>query len=173
MTATPPDLLTNATGTWTLDPTATTIQLRTKAMWVLPVKATFTATEGSGTVTPDGQVSGSFVVNAASIDTGNAGRDKHLLTRDFFEVETYPTFTYAATSVVPAADGTFAVTGSLTIHGKTRPLDLVAKVAPHGADTVTVSTEAALDRSQWDIDWTKMGANLHNQISVTAAFLKA
>ena len=26
---------------------------------------------------------------------------------------------------------------------------------------------------QWDIDWTKMGANLHNQISETAAFRKA
>lgn len=172
MTATP-DLLTSATGTWTLDPAATTIALRTKAMWVLPVKATFTAKEGTGTVTPDREVSGSFVVNAASINTGNTGRDKHLLTKDFFEVETYPTFTYAATSVVPAADGTFAVTGSLTVHGKTRPLNLVATVLAHGSDTVTVTTEAAIDRSQWDIAWSRMGANLHNQISVTATFHRA
>jgi len=128
-----------------------------KAMRVLPVKATATATEGRGTVAPDGHVHGRFVVDASSIETGIAGRDRHLLTSDFLEVETYPTFTYAASSVVPDTDGTFAVTGSLTIHGKTLPLNLAATVTPQVADTVTVTTEAVIDRSQRGIGSTRLG----------------
>jgi polyisoprenoid-binding protein YceI len=173
MTGKTTDWLTTATGTWVLDPVATTIALRTKAMWVLGVKATLRAQSGTGAVTPDGTVSGSLIIDASSIDTGNARRDKHLLTKDFFEVETYPTFTYTVTSAVPAADGTVAVTGSLTVHGKTRPLDLVATVVPSGTDRVTITAETDVDRSQWGLDWTKLGANLHNHLVVNAVFTKA
>lgn len=166
------DWLSTATGTWTLDPAATTIALETKAMWVLGVKATLKAQSGTGDVNSDGTVGGSLIIDASSIDTGNAKRDKHLLTKDFFEVETYPTFTYTVTSAAPAADGTFVVAGSLTAHGKTRPLDLVATFAASGTDRVTIKAEADVDRSQWGVDKTTMGANLHNHIVVNAVFTK-
>ena len=39
---------------------------------------------GSGTVTPAGEVSGRIEIGAASVDTGNAKRDKHLRSDDFF-----------------------------------------------------------------------------------------
>lgn len=173
MTSPTTQWLTTAAGTWTLDPAATTIVLRTKAMWVMGVRATFRAQSGTGTVGPDGTVGGTLVVDASSVDSGNAKRDKHLLTKDFFEVETYPTFTYTVTSVEPTADGKFAVTGSLSVHGETRPLALVASVVPSGADQVTVTAEADLDRSQWGIAWAKMGASVHNHLVVTAVFTKA
>ena len=38
-------------------------------------------------------------IDAASINTDNEGRDKHLKTADFFDVEKFPTITFKSTSV--------------------------------------------------------------------------
>src|SRR5258708_7065005 len=128
-TSRPAELLSTTVGTWTLDPSATLIELHTKAMWGLAkVTGHFTAVEGAALVGSDGDVSGTLVIDAASVNTGNAKRDEHLRTKDFFEVDTHPTLVYAVSAVTPAADGTLAVSGTFTVHGQTRPLDLVATV---------------------------------------------
>jgi polyisoprenoid-binding protein YceI len=85
-------------GKWMLDPDRTSIVFHTKAMWVFPAKGTARAIEGVGTMGTDGGLSGSLVVDAASIDTKNRKRDAHLRTADFFEVETFPTINFEATS---------------------------------------------------------------------------
>jgi polyisoprenoid-binding protein YceI len=167
------EVLAAAVGTWTLDAAATTIDVHTKAMWgMVKVNAHFKALEGSGVVGADGSVTGSLTVDAASVDSGVAKRDEHLRTKDFFEVETHPTFVYEATSVAPAADGTFAISGTFTVHGQTRPLTVTATATPDGADRVTVNGTADLDRTDWGLTWTKMGARVHNHIVVAAVFTK-
>ncbi|MCW2522119.1 MAG: YceI family protein [Frankiales bacterium] len=164
-------LLAASVGSWHLDAARTTVELQTKAMWGLAkVTATFKAIEGWALVGPDGEVSGTLVIDAASVDTRQAKRDAHLLTKDFFEVEAYPTFTYTATSATLGADGTLRIAGTFTAHGQTHPLEVRATVAADGADSVSVTGRAELDRSQWGLTWTKMGARLHNQVLVTAVF---
>jgi polyisoprenoid-binding protein YceI len=167
------ELLSTAVGTWTLDPSATTIELHTKAMWGLAkVTGHFTAVEGSAVVGSDGSVSGTLVIDAASVNTGTAKRDEHLRTKDFFEVDTYPTFAYEVSAVTPAADGTFAVSGTFTVHGQTRPLDLVATAVFAEPDRATVTATADIDRTQWGLNWTKMGARVDNHVIITAVFTK-
>src|SRR6202034_3409129 len=69
-------LFAGAAGAWVLDPSATTIELQTKAMWGLAkVKGSFTAVDGAGTVTADGGVSGTLVIDASSVNTSNSKRD--------------------------------------------------------------------------------------------------
>lgn len=58
-------------GKWVLDPDRTSIVVHTKAMWVFPTKGTAKAIEGVGTVRPDGGLTGTLVIDAASIDTKN------------------------------------------------------------------------------------------------------
>lgn len=41
------------------------------------------------------------------------------------------------------------------------------------ADVVTVSTEVAIDRSEWGLSLTPFGAGLKNRIMVSAYFKKA
>ena len=158
-------------GAWKLDTAATTIQLHTKAMWILKVKGSFKAIEGSWVTDSEGTTTGALVIDAASVDTGMKKRDEHLKTADFFEIEKFPTFTYTITGVTPAADGTFAVAGTLTVHGQTRPLAVVATVSQAGG-TATVHGVADLDRSQWGLDWAKSGAGLQNHLVVDAVFTK-
>src|ERR1700678_135527 len=88
-------------GSWTLDPSQTSIEFHTKAMWVANVKGAFKAIEGSGTVGADGTVGGSIILDAASVDTKKKKRDDHLRTADFFEVSAFPTITFTVTDAHP------------------------------------------------------------------------
>lgn len=164
--------LTTLAGTWTLDPARTTVTFHTKAMWVLKVKGTVRATEGSGTVGADGTVGGTLVLDAASVDTGNKKRDDHLRTAEFFDVATYPTMTFTVSGATPQASGQVQVDGELTIHGQTHPLTLLADVDA-AATTATVRAETDIDRSEWGVSWAKMGAGLANHVVVEASFVKA
>ena len=90
------------TGEWVLDPGKSSIRLNTRSMWGLaPVKGVFREVSGSGTVSPDGQVSGTITVAAASIDTKNARRDTHLRSADFFDVANHPDLAFAADGIRP------------------------------------------------------------------------
>ena len=172
--ATPPASLADAAGQWRLDPTATTIELRTKAMWGLAkVRGRFKAVEGSGVVGDDATVSGSITFDAKSIDTKNNKRDTHLRSSDFFEVEKYPTFTYSAVDAIPTDDGKLKVTGSLTIRDQSRPLELLVTATQSAPGRATLTAEAQIDRRQWGMTWAKMGAGVINQVVVKAQFTRS
>src|SRR6202035_6197695 len=78
-------------------------------MWGLaPVKGAFREVTGSGTVTPAGEVSGRIEIGAASIDTGNAKRDKHLRSDDFFLSDKFPVITFDLDRLPAPRDGVAA-----------------------------------------------------------------
>ena len=75
-----------------------------------------------------------LVIEADSVDTDHKGRDEHLRSPDFLNVEEFPETTFVSTSVVKTGAKTGKVTGDLTILGRTRPITLDVtfnKVAPH------------------------------------------
>jgi polyisoprenoid-binding protein YceI len=55
-------------------------------------------------------------IKAASINTGNENRDKHLRSDDFFDVDKFPELTFASSKVVKKGEG-YEMTGTLTIKG--------------------------------------------------------
>jgi polyisoprenoid-binding protein YceI len=158
-------------GSWTLDPSQTSIEFHTKAVWVANVKGTFKAIEGSGTVGADGGVTGSIVLDAASVDTRKKKRDDHLRTADFFEVDSFPTITFVVTGAHPKEAGKVDLTGTLTIHGTTRPMALLADVNVTDMSAI-VSAEMDIDRSEWGLTWAKMGAGLKNHVVINARFTR-
>lgn len=68
-----------------------------------------------------------------SIDTGNAKRDGHLKSPDFFSAKEFPTITFKSKSAKSAGDNKFEVTGELTLHGVTKPITVT--VEKTGAST--------------------------------------
>lgn len=158
------------TGTWTLDPAKTTVDFRTKAMWVLPVKGTAKALSGEARISATGDVAGSLIIDAGSFDTGNKKRDDHLRSADFFETIKYPTITFIANGVRPADSGRLEVSGVLTVHGRSRPVALDAEVSGGNGTSATVSTQLEIDRSLFGLSWAKMGAGLINQVTIRAHF---
>lgn len=65
-------------------------------------------------------------VDAASVDTNSAGRDKHLRGPDFFAVKQFPKITFASTAVKKTGENTYDVTGDLTLHGVTKSITVKA-----------------------------------------------
>ncbi len=62
-------------------------------------------------------------IDAASINTNNTKRDKHLRSDDFFDVEKYPTLSFESTrGVTEMKDNRGKLAGNLTIRGVTKPV---------------------------------------------------
>src|SRR4026208_2092518 len=83
--------------------------------------------EGNGTILYDeahpenSSVTMVFVAN--SIDTGSPLRDRHLRTRDFFDVEKFPTVTFQSERLVRNGDQ-WTMHGKLTMHGVTKDVTM-------------------------------------------------
>jgi polyisoprenoid-binding protein YceI len=73
-------------------------------------------------------------IKTASIDSNYAERDKHVRSKDFLDVEKYPTARFVSTSYQPGADGKALLTGNLTLHGVTRPVTIAVEPIGAGPD---------------------------------------
>lgn len=158
-------------GHWTLDPTRSEVRLRSKAMWVLPVKGVFHDLAGSGSVSPTGDVTGTVTVAAGSVDTKNRKRDEHLRSADFFDVANYPDISVSIESIRPSDDGV-SVAGHLSVRGQTRPVSFDAKVS--GTDNeVLLEGELLVDRGDFGLAWNRAGSvSMHNRITVHLVFTR-
>lgn len=109
--------LTNLTpGPWTVDPNHSEVAFVARHLMVSKVRGKFEQFEAEVKIGEQFEDSSlSATVQMASATTGNADRDKHLFSSDFFEIETYPTMTFNATKVNPDQ-----LTGDLTIKGVTK-----------------------------------------------------
>lgn len=65
-----------------------------------------------------------IIIDADSISTAHAKRDKHLRSPDFLNTAEYPQITYKSTKVEFTSDSTIKVTGNLTLAGATKPVTL-------------------------------------------------
>ena len=159
-------------GSWTLDPAKSEVVLHTRHTWgLLPLRGVFRTVSGSGTVTKDGDASGVIAVTAESVDTKNPRRDKHLRSADFFDIDTYPEFTFAAESVRPT-DGGVRVVGTLTVRDRTRPASFDAKVSTVGGEIV-LDGELKVNRADYGLTWNFIGiAAMDAAIEVHAVFTR-
>jgi polyisoprenoid-binding protein YceI len=99
-----------------------------------------------------------FSIKAASIDTNEAQRDTHLRSADFFEVEKYPTLTFASKRIVKKGSETFDVIGDLTIHGVTKEVTLPvthlgAAKDPWGNQRLGFEAELTVNRKDFGLMW--------------------
>jgi polyisoprenoid-binding protein YceI len=71
-------------------------------------------------------------IDAASIDTNVAARDKHLRSDAFFDAANHPQITFRSTKVKQVAQNKLQVAGDLTIRGTTKPVTLDVEVLGFG-----------------------------------------
>jgi polyisoprenoid-binding protein YceI len=106
--------------TWNIDPAHTDVSFSAKHMMITTVRGKFARVEGSLELDEKepSRSSGELRVDAASLSTGFDARDEHLRSADFFDAATHPRIVFRSTSVEPKLDGSYAVTGDVTIRGK-------------------------------------------------------
>lgn len=73
-------------------------------------------------------------IRTASIDSNHAERDKHLRSKDFLDVEKYPEARFVSTGYKENGDDTALLSGNLTLHGVTRPVQIMVTQIGHGPD---------------------------------------
>ncbi|HET7876459.1 MAG TPA: YceI family protein [Methylomirabilota bacterium] len=103
-------------------------------------------------------------IEAASIDTGIAMRDRHLRSGDFFDVERFPTITFESTRV-ELAGSRATVVGRLTLHGVTREIAVPVTVQL-SERALLASGEFSLNRADYGIRYSSWFNPVGNMVSV-------
>ncbi len=149
------------TATWNIDPVHSVAEFKVKHMMISNVKGQFTSLTGSLNL-DEGDVTKSRVevtIQAASINTREPDRDKHLRSADFFDVEKFPTLTFQSTKITRTGDGELAVDGDLTIHGVTRNVRFAVEGPtppgkdPWGNTRIGASATAKINRKDFGLHW--------------------
>lgn len=73
-------------------------------------------------------------IDAASIDSNHAERDKHLRGNRFLNVSKYPKATFKSTKFEPKNDNEGMLTGDLTLHGVTKSISFPVHKIGAGKD---------------------------------------
>ena len=148
-----------APGTFDLDPAHTRIGFSARHMMVSKVRGRFADFTGSITVAGEPlESTAEAVIKTASIDTGSADRDQHLISPDFLDVEKFPEITFTTTKVIARHGAEFTVLGNLTIKDVTRPVELKLELegvgnSPWGKQVLGYSMTTEIDREDFGITW--------------------
>ena len=117
---------TPTTTRWRIDPSRSRVEFRTPTLWGLAtVKGHFVRYDGTLDLERDPAIT--LTIDAASLDTHNRLRDRHLRSPDFFDVANHPQVRFVSDSAT--LDGErLNVRGRLYAGGESIPLDLNARL---------------------------------------------
>lgn len=145
---------------WAIDPTHSEVQFKVKHLVISTVTGnfnSFTATvDANGDDFEGADVR--FQADIASISTNNEQRDGHLKSPDFFDAEKFPQMTFRSTSFLKTGEGTYDLSGDLTIKDETHPVILAVElggiaVDPYGQTKAGFDATAKISRKQFGLTW--------------------
>jgi polyisoprenoid-binding protein YceI len=158
-------------GTWSIDPTRSTVGFAIKHMALKTLRGSFGEFEGTLDLRGSSpKASGS--VKAASIDTGEPIRDDHVRqSADFFDVEHHPEITFTSTLILAEGHGRLRVEGELTMRGETRDIALEGKLDEETEEErIELDLRGELNRKDFGLTWNQAldagGALLGNKVKI-------
>jgi polyisoprenoid-binding protein YceI len=165
-------------GTWTIDTTHSEIGFSVRHLMVSKVKGVFR--DFSGTfVTAENPFDSSVeaTVVLSSVDTGNADRDAHLRSADFFDTDQHTLLTYTSTGIRYDDEEGFVVDGELTLRGVTKQVPLRLEIhgfqqgTPFGDTRTGFTATGEIDRRDFGVSFNMAleggGVGLGNKVQVT------
>jgi polyisoprenoid-binding protein YceI len=150
---------------YTIDNVHTNVAFTVRHLLISKVRGKFTAFQGTIDLDPADMTKTSIAgtIESASINTGDAARDAHLKSADFFDVEEFPEITFKSTKVEERRGG-YLVHGDLTIRGITKPVVLQAELSgpitdPWGNKKIGVEARAKINRQDFNVSWNSVMDN--------------
>ncbi|HTQ64760.1 MAG TPA: YceI family protein [Puia sp.] len=146
---------------WILDPAHSEVQFKVRHLMITNVSGAFNSfnveaeTEGEDFMT----AKVSFTADIDSITTGNAQRDQHLKSPDFFDAANHPQLKFVATKYENVDnDGSYELYGNLTIRGITKPVKLDVEFGgvikdPWGNARAGFSINGKIYRKEFGLHW--------------------
>ena len=151
----------NPTITWNIDPAHSSAEFKVKHMMISNVKGNFSGI--SGTLienTSDSTLSQiDATIDIGTVNTGEAQRDAHLKSADFFHHEEHPKMTFHSTHVEKKGTEEYMVTGDLTIRGVTKPVVFAVDGPgapgkdPWGNNRIGLSATTKINRKDFGLTW--------------------
>jgi len=146
-------------GTWTIDTTHSDVSFTVRHLMVSKVRGHFGTFEGSLDIAEnifDSKVHAS--IDLDSIDTRDEGRDAHLRSADFFDIENHPTMTFVSTGLRTDGDD-YVVEGVLTLKGVSKAVELALEfngvtTDPWGGTRSGFSASTEINRRDFGVDIT-------------------
>jgi polyisoprenoid-binding protein YceI len=152
----------NAQSTWKIDAGHSNVIFTVSHMVISEVTGRFN--EFDATLVQTGNdLTGSKLnakIKASSIITDNEGRDKHLRSADFFDVDKYPEITFVSKSFEKVSENKYKITGDLTMHGVTKTVILDTKFNgqmndPWGNTKAGFKATTEVNRKDFGLVWNK------------------
>jgi polyisoprenoid-binding protein YceI len=145
------------TGTWKVDKARTRVGFAVKSLGISTVRGEFREFDGAleiGEGLADSRAYGR--VDAASIDTNLARRDKHLRSADFLSAESHPALSFRSRAIEPVGDNAFRVIGDLSINGVTNEIELTAELGgiesgPKGEERLDLQVTGQVSRKEFEM----------------------
>ena len=145
-------------GRYDIDPAHTTAAFSVRHAGIAKVRGTIAVASGTIMIGEDLESSSvTAALDASSVNTGDAGRDAHLRSADFWHAEEKPTWTFTSTSIrLDGDDGIIA--GDLTINGVTKAVELETEFSgnakdPFGNDRVGFEAKLEVSRKDFGLTW--------------------
>lgn len=144
---------------WNLDTDHSSVTFSAKHMMISTVRGSMRIRDFDLEFEPDDPIRSQVWValDVASIDTGQAARDAHLRSADFFDAEQHPTIEFVSTRL--EGSGTSGrIHGDLTIRGTTRPVVLDAEYAGmvpdmKGGHRIAFAARTRINREDFGLTW--------------------
>ena len=164
---------------WKIDSQHSSAQFQVRHMMVSTVRGNFSKLSGTIQYDPS-NLSKTVIdatIDASTVNTGEAGRDKDLRGPDFFDVTKFPTLTFKSKRAESAGPGKIKLTGDLTMHGVTKEVvfDVDGPTAPindgFGNVRMGASATAKVNRKDFGLNWNRMldngGAIVGDEVTIT------
>ena len=152
---------TNAGAEWAIDAAHAHIGFSVPHMVVSEVEGQFKAFSGKVLLDEKDLTKSQleFSIQAASIDSDNADRDKHLKSGDFLDTQKFPTIDFKSTKITRSSKG-YKITGELVIHGVRKPVTLDATLSapvlsPWGKQVRAAKISGKINRQDFGLSWNK------------------
>lgn len=154
------------TATWNFDKAHSSIGFAVSHMVISETEGKFKTYEGTVTSENDDFTDAkiNFMIDVSSIDTENEKRDGHLKSADFFDVEKYPSITFASKSLTKVKGNKYKMTGDFTMMGVTKEIELDVKYNgtikdPWGNTRAGFKITGSIERALWNLKYNSVMDN--------------
>ena len=146
---------------WSIDQAHSEIDFKVRHLMIAHVKGEFKTFDASiYTTAKDFETAEiDLWIDASSIITGDAKRDEHLKSADFFDVQNHKQITFISSTIGKSdPDGNHGLWGELTMRGISKNVKLNVQFGgimkdPWGNEKAGFTVTGKINRSDWGLIW--------------------
>ncbi len=150
----------HASERWEIESDRAQLQFSLRHIVISEIQGRFRRWGGEMTFDPDDVAATSLRVwvDLASIETGDAERDAHVMSAEFLDVARFPRAEFTSTAIAVSSDGEAAVSGTLQLHDTTGAVELTVAVQrtwldDDGRMRAAYTAQGEVDRQAFGLRW--------------------